>query len=248
MSKVYKTIFRLDYPISFKIIDNLGEYAEFLHSDSLQKAPFVDGKTNIDLTSHRISSTGSVDKDMFSFTLSITSLDAIIEHGVGVDVGSLSKHPVFDLANKLLPRLEKENDVMRFERIGLRTWSIIENDNFKFDRIRDYLLSKLTKFNNAIKPNFNSSEDIGIVLESKSDAGIAVRISFGPYQIAEQSKYFSLKHDSIKEGLIFDIDIWETKKEIKGLKFIELTKHYQKKMDSIIEKIKENLLEELVQK
>jgi hypothetical protein len=71
-----------------------------------------------------------------------------------------------------------------------------------------------------------------------------LRLSFGPYKKEESKKYFILENE-IKEGLIFDVDVWQRKVKIPNFKIKERVSSFEKSMASIFPKITEKMIEEI---
>lgn len=70
------------------------------------------------------------------------------------------------------------------------------------------------------------------------------QLILGPYQNNERAKYFTLTNE-IKEGMIFDIDIWQSNISIPKLKIVELLKSHQNIYKEVVINIKTKILEAL---
>jgi hypothetical protein len=202
---IFKSIIRIDYPLNYSLLDNLGQELEFIQQKTLEDKKFINSQGNIDLLNHSIRQSGKYKKDSYSLNLSLRTLDMIIIHSEGVEIEFLqSGKPI-----KLFGEMIKKLSVKTFERIGFRFWVIIEHDNYKFDLIKEYISNSNKLFSDTIKKQFTEVSDIALVYESHSEQD-NTRISLGPYQEGEEKKY-DFQSPNIKEGLIFDIDLWENK-------------------------------------
>lgn len=77
--KIYKAIFRLDYPISYKVVDSLGSYLDFI-TQKLQKKPFKNFNNSIDFVLHALSSQAELeDGSICRFNISIKAIDVLVE-------------------------------------------------------------------------------------------------------------------------------------------------------------------------
>jgi len=238
-AKIYKAIFRLDYPMSYGIVDHLGEYLEFIQNKTDQE-PFSKSIGRLNTVSHSISNDCKIGNDVFSLNLSIKSFDAVIEFQNGIDIKKLPKCPLFSLADEVIEKLEEGNR-FKYDRIGFRVFLIAENPKFTFKGLLDLIWDCNSIFGDALlKERYTEKEDIALVYEATSKDGEKIRYQCGPYQEKEATKRFSLKND-IKEGFIADIDIWQSKVTLPKLKLVSFINDYQKIYDKIIKNTPELL-------
>lgn len=243
--KIYKSIFRLDYPISFSILDRLGEHLEFIYN-KMQKPDFENIKNDINLQNHSINSHGVVGEDEFNLHLSLNTFNAVIEHKEGLNITTLAKHKIFLLADDVIERLDIERNFSEYERIGVRLFIIKEHPGLKFKKILDYMYKLNNPFSSLFTKNSFEVRDIGLILETKNEYDTFLKLHCGPYQENESIKYFSIQ-PSVKEGFIMDIDVWEKKIKIPNFKFTEFAKSSIKQVNKITEdvtKIIEEVLNE----
>ncbi|MFH0899221.1 MAG: hypothetical protein V2A73_01200, partial [Pseudomonadota bacterium] len=70
--RVFKSIYRLDFPLCFALVDSFGKYAERIH-EAAGAEPFKRHKTNVDLLNHVVTSQLTVREDRSQFSLSLKS-------------------------------------------------------------------------------------------------------------------------------------------------------------------------------
>jgi hypothetical protein len=241
--KIFKSIFRLDFPLAYKILDKLGEYLEIIDKQATEP-PFTKGNGNVDLLQHSLTYNGKVGDDAFTLTLDLKTFNGVIEFLKGCDIGELARFPLFNFADELIHKLD-EDHVSKYDRIGFRSLIIIEEKNFKFRPLRDYIWKLNSIFGDALSDFFEEREDIGLVFESKEkDNSEYVRLRLGPYQKNERLKYFEATGD-IEEGMILDIDMWQRKVSIPKLKLTEMVNQHQKIYGNLVGSIKSKLQEVL---
>jgi len=241
--KVFKTIFRLDFASSaYKILDKLGEYYELIDKKINQK-PFSEGKGNINPLNHSLTQTAKVADDILTLNLDLRTFNAIIEFQNGKDVDELAKNPLFPLADQIIEKIETEH-YPKYKRIGIRSFIIIQRGDFKFEKLRDYIWNCNKIFGEPLTSIYENRYDIGIIFEASSNDEEYIRFKLGPYQKKEQAKYFSLKNN-IEEGLIFDIDNWQSNISIPNLTLVKLIRQHQKTYNDLVKKIESKILEDL---
>jgi hypothetical protein len=230
-ANIYKAIFRLDYPISYRIVDRLGEYLEFITNKTNEK-PFTESNGALSMANHSIAHNSKIGDDVFTLNLDVKSCDAVIEFPKGLEISKLNKCPLFSLADEVIEKLE-DGTKFKYDRIGFRVFLIIEETKLDFNQLRDYVWNCNKTFGDAIIGRYEQREDIGLVFEASAKDDEKIRYALGPYKEKESQRYFVLKND-VKEGLIFDIDIWQNKISLPKLKLVKSISSYQKTYDSII--------------
>lgn len=238
--KIYKTIFRLDYPLAYKILDNLGGYLEFIRKRTSQK-PFSNGIGNINLLQHSLRHSGKVGDDPFTLNLDLKTFNAVLEINNGQEIGNLSKNPLFKLADDLIEYIEIEHS-SNYERIGVRNYILIKDEKIKFNELNDYIWNCNKAFGYPLSQFFNQKQDIAVVFEAKSANDENIRIQLGPYKNEERPKYFSLNNE-IEEGMILDIDIWQINVSLPKLKLETLVHRHEKIYNEVVKQIKQKILE-----
>ncbi len=228
--------------MAYRILDKLGEYAELIQLKTSAE-PFTKGSANINLLQHSLSHTAKIGENIFTLNLDLKTFNAIIEFQDGLDSDKLGKIPLFALADEIIEKLEDDHS-SKYRRIGLRNYIIIEREEFDFIKLRDYIWGCNTVFGNALSGHFKEKQDIALIFESESENEDNIRLQLGPYQHAESVKYFSLNNE-IKEGLIFDIDIWQSDISVPKLKLVNLINGYQKIYNEIVQKIETQIAEVL---
>jgi len=241
--RAYKIIFRLDYPTTFGMLDILGDTAGFLEKET-REAPFANATINVNPVEHLITCTAHLPSpdaadDGFRLMHNVKTLSAVIEHQKGLELSELHEHPAIILTDKLIEHLDFA-DVSRFERLGIRVWIL---ETLRFKAIRDSMVSKLDTLNSALMKSFASAEDVGVVFESVNKEGSSVRVIMGPYQKTETAKYFGLEN-SVQEGLILDIDMWQTKVEIPKFRLSRQAAYFEAAFQKLAGDLVSSLTEE----
>lgn len=236
--KIFKTIFRLDFPVAYGILDKLGAYLEFLTSKTRQK-PFEAIRTDIDLSQHSITCTAKVVNDFFNISLDLSTLSGFIEFQNGKNINGIAREPIFTLAEELIQKLEMQTN-SKYDRIGLRSYIILQKEQLHFESIRDYFWQCNNLIGEILTGFYEVKNDIALAFEAKSPTEF-IRLNLGPYQSSEKNRYFSLKND-IKEGLLIDIDIWESNISIPDFKLVEMIRNHEKKYLDLIKNIESQIL------
>jgi hypothetical protein len=236
--KLHKSIFRVDFPICFGIIDRLGRYSDFLHK-STRETPFVDAKSEVNLVDNTVANSGNVGDDHYRISLTVSSLDAVTEYTHGIEVGELAKHPVFELGDAMSAEIKGDIGTV-YERVGLRTWILVDDPNFAFDAIRDDLRASLPQLDGAISKEFPKPKDIGIVFEATNEHDVDVRVACGPYRASEYGKYFKKRPD-LEQGFILDIDLSERKVDIPRFRFSRFAIRSESQLTHVVAGIASNL-------
>lgn len=232
--KIFKTILRLDFPMVYRLYDKLGEYLELTHLITSEK-PFIKGKGELNTLNHSMHNTSKIGEDIFTLNLDLKTFNTVVEFKDGLNISKLNKSPLFSLCSEFIKKLEDDN-VIKYSRIGFRSFIVIERPEYKFDKLRDYIWKANQVFGDTLKDIFGQKNDIAIVFESKSDQDEDIRLTLGPYQQSETSKYFNLENN-IKEGLILDVDIWQTKISVPMFNLDKLINRCQKVYSDLIENI-----------
>lgn len=242
--KTFKTIYRIDYPAYYVIMDKMGSYIEMI-SQNLKNEPFKNFKKKVDIINLDVQTEASIDEDRFKMHMSLNVLDALIEHPQGYDLDILAKHPLIKLSEQIISMLENDG-LSDYERMGLRTWVLIQDPLYTFDNLLNFFCNKMTPTTISLKNTFSPIKDIGIISESENSEGVKLHILYGPYKSDEVAKYFSFD-SPISEGLIFDIDLYQTKIKMPHFELTKLVKKYQDYIIKIVKTIDTDLKKELRQ-
>jgi hypothetical protein len=247
--KCYKSIFRLDYPLSYSIVDGLGHRLQFLLDRSRDK-PFLNVKGGISIgNNHSLDHYGQVGNDVFKTYLNPETFNSSIEHYNGIALSDLHNHKVIKLSNELISEKPIQDSNARYKRIGLRTWVIIDDKDLKRESILKYMCKSNKFVTDVIKDEFNAASDIATVIESQNESGAKIRIQLGPYDKSEMRKYFFLSQKSeveVEEGLIIDFDFWEERLDVPGFDLSTYCRHKSKLISSICEKTVQSLKKEIL--
>lgn len=240
--KIYKSIFRVDFPLNFSLMDRLGDEFQFMKSITSVE-PYNGIQGNVDLNSRSIILHGAINKDKFTVNQTLNSFDYIVEYSEPTDISRLSSHPVLEFADKVVKRIGAAcNDT--FERIGFRSWIIVENENYKFENIKQQIEENNSSYCNLVNELFGKVSDIGLIVEAKGPDDGSIRINVGPYQHEEWIKYFS-KDFNVVEGLIFDIDIFHTKIQMPDFDIKQFARNVRKTYERYVEGTSNLLCKEL---
>jgi hypothetical protein len=229
-SSAYKMICRIDYPLSYALIDNLGSFAESFHKDTAQP-PFTKAHTNIDLASHTITGFLEVDDAKGNVTLGVSSLVAVLERPRGFALATIHDHPVFPTLDALVGRLATKG-VSAFNRIGFRVWVIVTRSGLTFAGFRDRLAARLSGLDSAISRHFGPTDDLALIVESHDETGLKLRTAFGPYQADEYRKYFQTD-PGVEEGIIFDIDYYQGSTSLPMVRVADFVRRARKTIQAV---------------
>ncbi len=208
--RLFRTICRVDYKVSFAEIDRLGMHTQFFHDRTLV-APFKDVKSNLNILTHSTSAEGKVEGRPFKFNLTPKNLDFTVEYPEGISVERLGGTKLLDLLAELLPKMAPQH---QYERIGMRSFVLATGGQLKFRPVLGLLMDRLGSLKEPLLKGA-SAADIGCVLEIDDKHGRHGRIMFGPYQPQEWPKYLEHQPEpAVGEGMVFDIDTSMAKMEM----------------------------------
>lgn len=236
---IYRAIFRIDYPLSYNIMDKLGAQLDFIQQ-KVVPMKFDATKFDIDPLKHSISFSGQIDKNRYNIRLSLNVLEGTLDFPEGTEIRRISANPLFGLLDQIIENLAIKEGT--YNRIGFRIFVLEINEKFNFENILKLFKEKLKLFETPITQNFAPVNDAGIVLETLNDDSDNIRVSVGPYQADEKGKYF-IFDPQIEEALIFDIDVYQKKIKIPGFKLSEFIKEKEKAVENIVTVTSNNLKE-----
>jgi hypothetical protein len=237
--RVYKSIYRLDFPLFFSLVDNLGMYAQLLGKETADR-PFDARGIDLNLAEHKVSARLLVNNDKALVNLTLKSFDFIVEYSGGVPLGEAFKHPIVALGASIIEALQKA-PVQAVERLGIRHWILIERDQFAFGRLRDAIVRQVAPIRRAVSASFQTVDDVAVTLEASAGASARSRTSVGPYREAEQRRYFSI-NVPVSEALMTDIDIWQEKLEIPKISIASTAKSFERHARSVVDKLVPEML------
>lgn len=226
--------------MAYRILDKLGEYLELIRTKT-DKEPFEKSRSNINLRQHSLTHTSEIEGNPFTLNLDVKTFNAVIEFENGLDLDKIAKVRLFSLADELIEKLEEDHS-SKYNRIGVRSIIISERKEFRFSKLKNYIWDINKIFGDALSTHFNEKYDIGLTFQSKSDNEENIRLSLGPYQQSEIRKYFDMDNE-VKEGMIYDIDIWQKDISVPKLKLAKHIKNYQNIYKELIDKIELQLTE-----
>lgn len=193
---IFRSILRFDYPTKFELFDRLGRVAAQLEA--------VGGLgVEINWTEHRVSALSKGAASAFRTTVDLNSV--VAEHlfsPAGKALGAEPPHA--DLVSGMVHAAE----VASFTRMGYRMWILVRGPALRFDAIRSVFAKTSVRVDKIVE-SFGALTDIGYTIEAKSEIGQFLRIHAGPYRAEEFRKYFRADPE-VPEGMIFDVDVWQT--------------------------------------
>ena len=240
--KTFKTIYRIDFPKCYTILDKMGYYQEKI-SAQLKKEPFEEFKGSIDTVNWGIKNTAIFRNDSFESHMNLQTLDAVIQHKEGYNLDVLARHPLIKISEDIIKELE-QNGLNEYSRIGLRAWILIKNPSYTFEKLLKYFCKSKNIAVKSVEKIFAPINDIGIVIESKNKEDVNLRLSYGPYKSDEAIKYFSFE-SPIKEGIILDIDLYQVKIELLGFELTKLIRKYQNIMIELVSSVDKEIMERI---
>ncbi|MBF0238123.1 MAG: hypothetical protein HQM12_10480 [SAR324 cluster bacterium] len=238
---VYRWIFRIDY-LCYQILDQLGKYSQLIDDIAIRNAGTDKRNLNVDSQNHIISLSSESSKSIYKINLSVNSFNGVIDYQDGISLDKISSEPVVKIVDQILEKMEFGNKTS-FSRIGFRGFTLLDDEKFTFESIKELLLKKNQSLSNVLVDNFSAPNDIAVTFESSDDNDF-LRVQFGPYQKAERERYFFYPL-SLAEALICDIDLYQKNLVIPDFKLSTFIKHQSKLMDSIATGIKQQIREEL---
>lgn len=240
--RIIKFIFRVDYPLNYSLIDKLGEFLDFIKNQTTKK-PFKDVKNSISIAEHIITSEGTIQENKFQINLNVSSFNGEVEFIKSIDFNDIMKCQLFSLVESVIEKMQfgKNCD---FNRIGLRIYVVDENEKFKFESVLENILTKNKSFVGSISKHLDKVNDVGLIFESINDSSDSFRLNLGPYKEKERKKYFTIDPE-IVEGLIIDLDVWQSKITIPEFRLTNMIKQKIKLYNEVLPAIASDLLEEL---
>lgn len=235
--KIYKAIFRLDYPLNYALLDKLGEHLEFIKKET-KSNNFKSVKYDINLINHIITTSGLFGEMPFILNITLKNFDGTLEFTNGLELQEISKLKFFNFIDLVIKKLEVTNST--YERIGFRTYGIHYSEKTKFTYILDSIVSNNKKFTDPFENHFRTPNDVALVIEAIDLKEDSLRVTLGPFKNEEWQKYFSIKPE-IKEGIIFDIDSFQMKLDLPGFKMSNFVSKNETLQKNIIDGILKNL-------
>lgn len=239
---IHRLIFRLDYPISYQLIDNLGKVSDFVYK-AFDGLPDVQKEVNLDINKRRIDASASKkDESGIKLTVELQSLHGSIDFKDSVPTTEIRKHFGVKIIHDVIDILGLES-LEYFNRFGIRCLFLVENKKFTFETINTYILKQekiLSKSFFACK--FSPEDSMIRIVGAKDIYGLGV--SFGPYKKEEAARHFLIS-PSVSEALILDIDLFTVKFQSTKLDFRAKLEIYLQEIDILLKSITGNLEKEL---
>jgi hypothetical protein len=246
-ARIFRSIYRLDFPPSFALVDRMGEYAAFM-AEEVGVNPLLQKKgTRLDLLNHVVTSNLTAGEDRAALSLTLNSFDLQVDYKVGNALGEAHKHATVEFATELFRKIQGL-PIRSLERIGIRHWILVEDDKFEFSQIRDLIVDLLRPVRSAIATSFPTIEDVAAIFEACTDDGTHSRTILGPYRKAERERHFPWAEGGtaeIDQALIVDVDLWQSKMEIPAFSISATAKTFEKMAHSVVNKLTSRFLEDL---
>lgn len=207
--RVFKTVFRVDFPTKFALLDRIGATADLIQG-FVRRDPFKDVSMAVDVVGQSVTATGKMGEHSFRLHQTLASVDGTVEFTKpGLPLGA-SVPALLELAESVVSSI----DVAKFARIGYRAWLLAEGPDLKFQAILNEMNTRAGFLNVALS-QVGTSTDIAYTVEAalRFDGPEHLRLSTGPYRNVEHKKYFSRDPD-VTEGLILDMDAWQNALEM----------------------------------
>lgn len=238
--KIFKSVFRLDYPVNYIIIDHLGEQFDSLIS-ILKKDEYKIIQPTYDVSTHSIRINAEQERFFYNLEITPVSISGDIEYKNGKIIDSSNSEKFFKAVDSVLAKIEILKK-WQFDRIGLREFYLAEEINsLAFHSILNKILDSNKKLVLNVNPNKSVVSDVALFLEIDTENGLKNNVKYGPYRDSEKRRYFRVIDPMISEGLIIDLDSYLVKYNIPNFKFSEFSKRVQSRAYDIVKKINDNL-------
>lgn len=221
----YRSIFRLDYPAQFRLLDSIGELADHVEKISVGRGA---GRvsTTYDVSQHKVTASGELEGYRFVLNLTIKTLDGVVEcPNGGAPLGA--GNPILDHVDELLAKMK----VQHFDRIGYRIWAIAQSPDLTFEAVKARFLNQLIFVKEAVDI-FGNTDDVAVVFEASAGSE-RLRVATGPYRRGEFKKYFS-EDPGVECGQIADVDVSQSGVAFPGLSMRKFAIRAEKKSRAIV--------------
>jgi len=242
MPKIYRVIFRLDYPLSYQFLDSLGKVTDFVQT-FFDNLPIQEKKVDLDILNRKIDAF-CVDKNNngLLFVVELQTIHGSFDFKNGAEIPQILKFFGVDLIHEMVNQL-KLDSLKYFNRFGIRCLYLSDEPAFTFDSINRYILKQEKILSNAFEHSGFSRDDSLIKIVGKKELN-GLGVAYGPYQVSESPKHFGIQ-PSVNEGLIIDIDLFTSKLEAQKIDFKSKMELYLSEIDKLAKSIVSNLEKEI---
>ncbi|MBL8028242.1 MAG: hypothetical protein JNL74_17595 [Fibrobacteres bacterium] len=228
--KLYKTVFRLDFAPCFALGHKLGEQLDFL-SEKTSCPPYTQQKRFPDFLNNQIQLFASTElnnelKDQFNISFNIQNINGEQHYRGGRSVSSAVSSELFSLTDSLLDNLHEKCPTF-FTRIGIRFFVLLSGDPYSFAKLHNLFRDSNKFIDKATSSTFDVPMDVALTWEAKNKKEDHVRLVCGPYSKSEYRKFFLIE-PPIEDGLLLDVDIWQSNISLPGFKITEQCRRFQK--------------------
>lgn len=235
---IYRLIFRLDYPMSYKLLDSLGKITDFVQTafdqlDAKQK------KVDLEILNRKIDA-GCLDKNDngLRFVVELQSIHGSFDFKNGISISEVQSFFGVKFIHEMIGQLGLDS-LKYFSKFGIRCLYLAENPKFSFDAINNYILHQEKILSRSFEScNFRQDDSMVTIVGEKEIYGL--RIAYGPYAAAEALRHFMIAPE-VKEALMIDIDLSSSKIEAQKIDFISKLDLYLKEIDNLAVSIQSNL-------
>ncbi|MEO5331396.1 MAG: hypothetical protein H7839_05180 [Magnetococcus sp. YQC-5] len=195
MEKVFKVIFRLDFPIHYSIMDSPGTVLRMLQHEG-EEAWSTQSIGQKPLPEYKVQKNG--DENAFSLTVSATSITGLWDTKSLIALKDIHESHVFRLLTKLTDEILKGFEISQLTRCGIRTLFYLPCGTTTKNAWN--ILSRSIGGNSIdiTKNSFGIATDFGISLEDVFGEHSGFRVSFGPLAPSQPHQFWELLE--YKEG------------------------------------------------
>ncbi len=211
MEKVFKIIFRLDFPINYSIMNTPGTLLKMLQKKD-------DDQWNTQEIGHKAVPEFRVKKneelDAFTLTVSARSIIGLWDTKTAIALQDVHESHVFRLLTKLTDEILEEFQIHELERCGLRSFFYIPCGNDHEAAFKVLAESFDTQVIGIAESTSGVIKDFGMTLEGEFSEHSGFRVMFGPLAPLQLNQFAELiqltDEDHPAHGAVMaDVDIFE---------------------------------------
>lgn len=241
MPIVHRFIFRIDFDISYEMLDQQGKILKILvDAENWSSVGEVSGQRTL-----KAFLTSPIDRK--DFTIDPVTINGVYESHEGIELSKVSEHKTFNDLSNLLHKYCDEFKLHRIGRIGFRT--------YMFDDYGERYENALGKFWKNFNPDFlkdqtevrSKSKDIGLIIEGDFEEQLSYRAHFGTFFEGDFEKMLKKADSSGKLAekryhISTDFDLYEKDINFQGLTLKKWMKDKWPHLNNFMAKLKDNML------
>lgn len=239
---IFRLIFRLDYPISYQLLDSMGKISDSIQTvfDQLGE---MQKKVDLEVANRKISASClQQDEKGLKFVVELQSMHGTFDFKNGVNTLELRKFFGVRIIHEVIERLGLES-LRYFNRFGIRCLYLVEGSKFTFESINKHVLKQGEILSKSLTScGFQQEDSMITIIGTKNINGL--RVSYGPYKKNEAQIHFAL-YPQVEQGLMIDIDLYATNLQAQNIDFKSKLELYLTEIDNIAKSIIDNLEGEL---